>query len=368
MKRILYTISGHGFGHATRALAIASRLLQRYPDTELTISSAVDPSAIRRFVPDRHFTLRQQDYEPGLIQKTCFEVDPQATVSRYFSLMGELDARIEAETAFLEQGGFDGLISDVAAIPLASAAALGIPSLVIGNFTWDWILEPLIENCSELAGYYKDLRKHYANAALYLRLPFHADEHPFSNVEEAPLIGRQSRLARSEILSRMGLVDDKKRPIVLVAVGGWGSEGLQDIVIEGCRNYRLLVVGDLPVSSRGAELIRLPFSLGRGITFPDLVRVADAGVVKPGYGTCSEFILNSAGMVGIERRNMREVEVLDEKVGAAIPFAKLSLDNFFAGAWDDALECVLARTAPEPDDNSAKIATMIERIGETLGL
>lgn len=370
MKKVMYAITAHGFGHATRALVIARRLKQYYPDINLTISSAVDPEAIRRFIPDmnQHFGLRQQDYEPGLIQKSCFEVDPQATISRYLSLTQELEARIEAETAYLALGNFDGVISDVAAIPLAGAATLGIPSLVIGNFTWDWILKPLIENTNALAGYYADLQRQYASAAVYLRLPFHAPEHPFNKVEEAPLIGRRSVLSKSEILSRVGIVDDSKRPIVLVAVGGWNSEALQDIVIEGCSDYRLLVIGDLPISARRAELLRLPFSLGKGISFPDLVRIADACVVKPGFSTCAELVLNRAAMVGIERRNMRETEVLDERVGDYIPSTNLSLDNFFAGQWDNALETVLAEEVPEPEDLSMELTAMIVRIGETLKL
>ena len=370
MKRILYAVTGHGFGHATRALVIARLLKQRYPQIHVALSSAVDADAIRRFVPDfdRHFDLRHHDYEPGLIQKNCFEVDQAATRERYLALNRQLPDRIDRETRYLERGKFDAVISDVAAIPLAAAARLGLPSVVIGNFTWDWMLEPLLDDCTELSNYHSSLREDYGSAALYLRLPFHATEHPFRQVEDAPLVGRQSALAREEILSRAGIADDRERPLVLVAVGGWSSAGLSDITIDGCSDYRFLVAGDIPVTSRQAELYRLPFSLGGGLKFPDLVRIADIGVVKPGYGTCSEFVLNRGAMVGIERRNMREAEVMDHAVSEYIPFSHLSLENFLSGRWADSLAQVRDQPVPEYPDQARELTRLLERIVEVIGL
>ena len=132
-----------------------------------------------------------------------------------------------------------------------------------------------------------------------------------------PTTIRRSHLSRSEVLSRLNISEDQ-RPLVLVAVGGWEAAEIGRVTIKGCRDYRFLVVGDLPVSAPETTLLNVPFSLTAGVHFQDLVAAADAGIVKPGYGTCAEFIVNAGRMVGITRNDNREAPVL---AAAVVPAA-----------------------------------------------
>lgn len=295
----------------------------------------------------RQFDLRQQDYEPGLIQRTCFELDADATRYQYQLLARQLDQRIANEARFLQDNQFDAVLSDVAAIPLAAAAQVGLPSAVIGNFSWDWILEPLFVGRPELMAYLERMQQQYRSAAMYFRLPFHAAQHPFQELQEAPLVGRRSGLSRDTILARLGITQQQQRPLILVAVGGWQATDLGRINVDGCTGYRFLVVGDLPVSAPGAELVHLPFELGSGIGFPDLVKLADAGIVKPGYGTCAEFVVNAGRMVGITRTDNREAAVLREATEHYIPYCPLGLEDFLGGQWQPALDKIMASSPAE---------------------
>ncbi len=346
--KVLYAITAHGFGHATRACAIAGLLQRHSPHIDITFSTAVPADAMQRFATScaiQKLDLRQQDYEPGLIQRSCFELDAAQTRSRYRQLSGQLEQRVASEASFLEARGFDAVLSDVAAIPVAAAAELGLPAAVIGNFSWDWILEPLFAERPELMGYLGVMREQYRSAAMYFRLPFHALQHPFERIQEAPLIGRRSRLSRKDTLSRLGIGDDQ-RPLVLVAVGGWQAADIGGICVAGCGDYRFLVVGDLPIDTPEAELIPVPFDLGPGISFEDLVAAADVGIVKPGYGTCAEFVVNACRMVGITRNDNREAPVLAEATGRYIPYHPLSLEDFLGGNWQPSLERILSSQAP----------------------
>lgn len=365
--KILYAINSHGFGHATRAVEIARLLKQAFPAIEITLSTGVNAASIHSFCPRfSDYSYRQQYYEPGLVQKNCFEIDTEATRQRYHQLHQQLPARVELETNYLAEAGFDAVISDVAAIPLAAAERLQLPSLVIGNFTWDWILQPLIAGCDDLSQYQRRLQQQYSCASLYLQLPFHADSHPFRKRQDAPLVGRRATLSRQETFARLGIVDDPARPLVLVSVGGWDAQGLGSIDIQQCEKFRFLIVGDLPISAAQAEIIVLPFSVADGVSFPDLVRIADAGVVKPGYGSCSEFVLNSTAMVGIERIDNREAAVLEYGVNRHIPFAKLSLEDFFAGNWQAALSAVCKQTVPEFATQEKQLQQMLQTVAEVL--
>jgi hypothetical protein len=370
MPKVLYAITAHGFGHATRSVLVAKVLQQQFPHIELCLSTAVDGDAMQRFITDMQLqcSLRRQDYEPGMVQHTCFELDNRATCEKYRSLSREMDQRIDSETRFLREQGFDAVISDVAAIPLAAANRLDLPSAVIGNFTWDWIVQPLFGDDSELQAYCQRMQAQYHTASMYFRLPMHAQQHPFKYVGEAPLVGRRSRLDRADIFAHLGMVDDPARPLVLVAIGGWDARGLQPIVIENCSDYRFLVVGEIDISAPGAQLLRVPFSIGEGVGFPDLVSIADCGVVKPGYGTCAEFVLNAAAMVGIVRNDNREAQVLREGVSRYIPFSELSLDDFFAGHWREALDQIRALPVPVFADQSSELTRFAAQVGEVLSL
>jgi hypothetical protein len=143
------------------------------------------------------------------------------------------------------------------------------------------------------------------------------------------------------VLSRLGISEDQ-RPLVLVAVGGWKAAEIGAIHIKDCSAYRFLVVGDLPISATDTEIFNVPFSLGTGIGFQDLVAVADAGIVKPGYGTCAEFIVNAGRMVGVTRNDNREAPVLAAATGRQIPYHPLSLEDFFSGDWQGALDRIMA--------------------------
>ncbi len=363
--KLLYAITAHGFGHATRACTIAGLLQRYYPELEITFSTTVATDAMRRFSASsslREFNLRQQDYEPGLIQRTCFELDANATRHQYQLLSRQLDHRVARETQFLQHGGFDAVLSDVAAIPVAAAAELGLPAAVIGNFSWDWILEPVFAGQPELMAYLERMRRQYHSAAIYFRLPFHATQHPFQQVQEAPLIGRRSCLSRHTILSHLGISHDPKRPLILVAVGGWQATDLGSITVDGCADYRFLVVGDLPINTPEAELVRLPFELGSGIGFPDLVNIADAGIVKPGYGTCAEFVINAGRMIGISRTDNREAPVLREATERYIPYRPMSLEDFLGGQWQQALDHIMAASPqafPCQDQELKEFATSL---------
>ncbi len=52
---------------------------------------------------------------------------------------------IATESAELRRDGVDLVVTDVAALPCAAAAAAGIPAVILSNFTWDWIYEGFLE-------------------------------------------------------------------------------------------------------------------------------------------------------------------------------------------------------------------------------
>ncbi len=369
--KILYAITGHGYGHATRSMVVARALLDRCPGLELVLSTSIPARILKSFIRLEktgmaRLSFRAQDYEPGTAQKNCFEVDGPATRAAYGRFFKERERRIAGEARFLAEAKCAGVISDVAAAPVAAAARAGLPAVVVSNFTWDWILNPVFAGDAGLEEELGRLAADYATAGLYLRLPFHPEEHPFAAVEDLPLIGRRGRLTREEVFRRLSVDIADPRPVVLIAAGGWQAEGWQAIQVHGCEEYRFLLVGDMPVRTRPPAQI-LPFQFSPDLAFPDLVGAVDAGIVKPGYGTCAEFALNRTAMVGIERRGFCEYEVLAEAMAGLLPYQGLTLEDFFSGNWQPALQAALEKPFPplpwKVDGAQAAAARLAEILG-----
>ena len=281
LPRILLAITSHGLGHLTRSLAIAGALRELHQRIELIVGTTLPRSRVARDLPPP-FEYRAVDYEPGVLQVNCFQLDREATRLAYRRFLAERAERLEAEQRFLRESRCDAVITDIPALPVRAAAALGIPAIGISNFTWDWILEPLLEN-STLQDVPRILADDYAQGTLHLRLPFGPASSPFPCSEEAPLVNRPARRAPRDVRKRLGLPAQDERPLVLVCPGGWDPMGWSEIHVRGCEGLRFLTVGDLPVSA-DVPVLGLAHDLPLGIAFPDLVAAADVVLTKPGYG------------------------------------------------------------------------------------
>ena len=363
-QQIVFSLTSHGLGHLTRSLAVAGELRRLYPGAGLTVATTV-PEARVALDLSPPFAYRSVAYEPGTLQRNCFELDLAATRAAYRRFLAERDERLRGEVHFLRQAGATAVVSDVPALPIRAAAELRLPAVGLANFTWDWILEPLLAGSDE--DFVPDLlASDYARGLAHLRLPFGPDTSPFPISEPAPLVSRRARLDAPELRRRLGIPDDGAA-LVVVCPGGWDPVAWSPIHAAGCEGFRFLVVGDLPVTA-DAPLLSLTHDLSAGIGFPDLVAAAEAVLAKPGYGIASECVAHRTALVSIERPDFRETPLLVEQLRGLGPSATLSLADFFAGRWEDTLRAALASEvpwAPIPADGTRRVA---ERLGELLGL
>lgn len=263
---IVYYVSAHGYGHATRSSALAAALPG--PVTIVT-------SAPARLFPGLPVEAPFPGLDLGLIQRDALAVDLEATRRAHEDLARRWDEGASFERARLRRLGARLVLSDVAALPFDAAEC---PSAAVANFDWDWMLLSL-----GLPGFRH--AEAYRKASLYLRLPMSAPTAAFRRVEEAPLLGRVSKLSREEARARAGLT----RPTALVAFGGFETELRVDLP-----GYDLLRVGP--------DRLDMPFV--------DLVQACDLVVGKPGYGTFAEALLHQRPMLYVPRPDFPETPFL----------------------------------------------------------
>jgi len=360
-ERILYAITSHGLGHVTRSLAVARALRDLHPQVEWVIATTVARERLERDLPPP-FVWRPVAYEPGVVQSGAFHVDRDGTCDAYLRWRADYPARLREETEFLQSSGCRAVVADVPALAVRAASEVGIPAVAVANFTWDWILAPILDG-GPTAGIVEALAADYARATLHLRLPFGPEASPIARCEAAPLVSRRARLAPVEVRRRLALPEREPARLVVVCPGGWDARDWRPIHVRGCRGVRFVTVGDLPVRAE-APLLALPHDLPSGVAFTDLVAAADVVIAKPGYGIASECWLHRTALISIERPAFRESPLLIDEFARCGPSAAIGLDPFFAGEWEAALAGVSSRGpwSPAPEDGAERVAARIAEV------
>jgi hypothetical protein len=343
---IAFYISGHGFGHASRQVEVINAL-GRLGAGPILIRSAVAPDFLDRTV-QTPFHLEPGPCDTGVVQATSLAHDDRATVDAALAFDRGYADRLEAEVARLARHRPRLIVGDIPPIAFDAARRLGVPSVGIGNFTWDWIYEAHPGFLPGGQAALERIRSGYRQATLALALPFATGFEVFPTVEPLPLIARRSTRRRDETRRHFGLPAD--RPVALLSFGGYGLPAL-DLGGLDCRTAWTIVTTDRVSGDAGGGLPHVRTIderefIGSAYRYEDLVAAADVVVTKPGYGIMAECASTGTAMLYTSRGAFREYDVLVDALGRLVRSRFISQDDLFGGRWLAALEDVVARPAP----------------------
>src|SRR5687768_17465699 len=105
---VVFYISGHGFGHASRDVEVINRL----DDKRIIIRSAVDPALLERTVTTP-YELMPAECDTGIVQTTSVEHDDEATVEAALAFYRTFDERIDHEVRALRHAGVEWVVGDI---------------------------------------------------------------------------------------------------------------------------------------------------------------------------------------------------------------------------------------------------------------
>lgn len=341
---IVFYVSGHGFGHASRSIEIINALIARRPDTHVIIRSSVAPWLVSRTAPPG-VELSQVEVDTGVVQLDSLHLDAATSISRATAFMSTFEARVSAEAEFLRKQSAMLTISDLPPIGIAAGRAARIPAIATGNFTWDWIYEHY-DGGGHVARTIGDV---YRDTTLALRMPMWGGFETMPEVKDLPFVARHSHREPGEVRAALGLPTDK--PIVLSSFGGYGLEGLNIDILRSLSGYHVVLPGMVDESAM----------YDRGYRYEDLVRAVDVVITKPGYGIISECLANDTALLYTSRGDFREYQVLVDAMPAFLRCAFIDHADLFAGRWVTHLDALLAQPAPptQPPTDGADIAADI---------
>jgi hypothetical protein len=339
-------VSGHGYGHSTRTAEVLRAVRERHPDLPITVSTSA-PGFLFEGVVTPPLTVRRVECDVGLVQQDALVIDEAGTARAWRAFAAGWDALVAGEAAWLREAGTRLVLGDVPPLAFAAAAEAGVPSVALGNFSWDWIYGHLAARVPALAEAAARARQAYALAHLLLRLPFAGDLSAFRRVEGVPLVARKPAVGKAEARRRLGL---DGRPAVLLSFGGLGLPGLRPGGFASLGAYQFLLTGRVRDSAAPANLRRLDGAAleAAGLAYPDLVGAADVVVTKPGYGIVSDCIGAGTRLVYTDRGDFPEYPVMVEEMPRYLPAVFASNDEVREGRLGPALDAVRAMPSPDP--------------------
>ena len=367
---IVFYVSGHGFGHAVRTIEVINAILARRPETRIGVRTAA-PRWLFDLTVKGKVTFSTLETDTGVVQIDALTLDEADSIRRASAFHSDLVTRAASETRILRELGAGLIVGDIPPLAFAVGAAAGIPSIAIGNFTWDWVYAdyPRVRLAPSLL---PAIRGAYARASMALRLPMSGGFETISNVKDIPFIARHATRTREQVCKILKLPADK--PIVLASFGGYGLPGLDTDALAKLKKYTAITTANLPLGRGRKEMPTVErkgsfISLNEeamydaGVRYEDLVGAAEAVVTKPGYGIISECIANDAAMLYTSRGHFPEYDVLVDDLPKYLRSAFINHDDLFAGKWETHLDKLLAqpkqKNYKKPETNGADVAAEI---------
>ena len=336
-----FFISPHGFGHAARACAVMSAIARRYPSAHFDIFTRVPVWFFQQsFDAQVHFEYHELLTDVGFVQASSMVENYGATIDaleRLYPLTPELVSDIGT---ILRERSIRLVLCDISVLGIEAARAVGIPSVLVENFTWDWIYEEYVNVEPRFSRFVQYLGPLYGRASLRVQA-----EPVCQRFDDLPAVAPIARLRRAkEGAVREALNIDKDAPMVLCTMGGIpGSFSFvpalaarKDVffVLAGCELFDGLPNNVRAISHRS------------NFYHPDLMAAADAVVGKVGYSTVAEAYYGRTQFLYIPRPLFAESAVMERFVASELRGRSIEAGSFDDGSWVELVPSILERPAP----------------------
>jgi hypothetical protein len=335
-------VSGHGFGHATRVGEVLRAVRQREPTILLSIVSST-PRALFRSALGDSFVHRGVACDVGLAQQGALDIDLDLTAAHLGAFEAGFGALVSQEAAWLRSAGASLVVGDIPPLASAAAAEAGLPSVALGNFSWDWIYRHFAKGRAPFGAAAETAARAYAKTSLLLVLPFAGDLSAFPRRRSIPLVARKPAIDREDVRRRLAL-----GPFVLWSFGGMGLPGF-DFSLLARSAFRYVSVGE-GGSHKTVSMISSATLEKAGVGYADLVGAADAVVTKPGYGIVSDAIGGGTRILFTDRGDFPEYPILVREMAPLLPTRHISRADLLAGRIDAALAALLTSPVRDPPD------------------
>jgi hypothetical protein len=319
---VAYFVTDHGYGHATRAAAVMGALSREAPGIRFEIFT----TAPRWLFEDRQplqYRYHRLKTDVGLVQSSPFKVDLPATVRQLGKTLPFDSGQVTETAAQLKDINTRIIICDIAPIGIDIAEKAGVPSVLVENFTWDWIYAGYHGNHEGLRRFSELLSETYAR--VQLRIQAHPFCEPVPGALKTNPVCRPIGPCAARVRPDLGISPSEN--MVLLSMGGLaGRQGFR-WSLPDIPGTVFVIPGGGTTQKKIGNVILLPGQYEH--PHPDLASAADAVIGKVGYSTVAEVFQAGVAFGYLIRKDFRESAVLADFIDRNIPSIRLDPDAFF---------------------------------------
>ncbi len=333
-NRIAYFISPHGFGHAARAVSVMEALGRMDSSLRFDIFTTVPAWFFNDCLGDR-FKYHHLQADLGLAQKTPFQEDYDLTIKGLNQLLPYDPPRVSAVSHQLQELQSKMVVCDIVPLGLLVAKAAGIPSVLVENFTWDWLYEKYAAADHQIMAHIEYLRPLFETADV------HIQTEPVCNPKTVDLnAGPASRKIKSpphDVRQKLGIAANAK--LVLITTGGVPYDFQFIEKLKERRDIHFVIPCNCQAVKTDDNVILIPHH--SDFFHPDLTCAADAVIGKTGYSTIAEVYHAGVPFGYIACPNNPESALLTEFIENRMAGSKISETEFHEGSWLSQLQRLL---------------------------
>ena len=344
---LLVDISAHGLGHLAQTAPVLNEIRRRRPSLRLTVHSDLTRERLaRRIAEPFHHDQRASDF--GFVMHNAIDIDLPASATAYQRAHEDWTMRVATLSAEYKRAGYTAVLANAAYLPLAAAAAVGIPAIGMCSLNWADLFRHYFAKQAWAAPIGEQIYAAYNAANFFLNvtpgMPMTSFGHRCEIGPIAALASTPRAALRKQVGQKLGL--DASCRWVLVAMGGmefrlpvesWpqtqGVQWLCPAAWTVCRPDVRDFDGPQPVA------------------FTDLLMAADAVLTKPGYGTFVEAACNGTPVLYVPRGDWPEETPIAAWLHKNVAVLAVDRDRVWQGDLSAALTELWqqpARTPPIP--------------------
>ncbi|MBT8342036.1 MAG: YchJ family protein [Desulfatitalea sp.] len=353
MMHIAYFITDHGFGHASRSAAIMAALARQVGDIRFELFTT-SPQWIFSDSLGGDFGYHEIRNDVGMVQRSPIEVDLDATVQALNRLMPFDPGTVSSLVEQVQKSGCRLIVCDISALGIVVAQGAGLPSVLIENFTWDFIYASCLEQASGLEMFADYLKHIYAQADLHIQCEPIC--RPAAGASVVSPVSRSPRTPAARIRRALNIADNRK--MVLVSMGGIPDQFHFLTHTSKDLPAHLVVPSANGLRSNHPHITLLPTH--SRFYHPDLLAAADLLIGKAGYSTIAEAYQAGVPFGYIPRCESAESPALERFITTHLPSRSISADVYNQGQWLAMLpELLTLEKVPQPNENGADTVARI---------
>lgn len=333
--KIAWFISTHGFGHAARSAAIMEAIHQLDKSAEFEIFTQV-PQWFFKDSMSCGFGYHSVLTDVGLAQKTPLHEDLNKTLQILDGFLPFDKNLIQSLSQKINELQCKIIVSDIAAMGIAVAQCAGIRSVLIENFTWDWIYEKYLHKLPQIERHINYLKSLSDSADYRIQTEPICCYH--SSVLRTFPVSRKMRTPAHIIRKQLKIPN--KSNVVLITMGGIQGEYRFLEKLKSYDDAYFIIPGADDTEEFGKNLILLPHH--SKFYHPDLVNACDAVIGKVGYSTLAEVYHAGVPFGYVPRPSFRESYELTAFIEKNMNGIPIKDDEFEKSLWLSKLPYLLS--------------------------